>query len=241
MKKFCPKCGVEITDENSINNFCINCYLEDNEIIKTPVFEITICPKCGVLKYAKRYYRDITNLEKELVKHVKVDLLKQTIIHLKLHLDLEKNEYYAIVTIKTLLGNKLKSIEKKCEISLRKDTCQSCSRAAGGYYTTVVQLRFDDKTNLEENISKKILEVNKIIEETNSMKNNIGDPIIITKKKSAKTGIDLYINNLKLAQKMVSELDKNKKAHDIKHTKTLVGMEKNGQRRYRYTICIHFK
>ena len=241
MKRFCPKCGSEITEDNSINNFCVDCYLEDNDILKVPIFEITICPRCRVLKYAKRYFKEFSSLEKELVKHVKVNLSAQTNVSLKLYIDTEDNVYYALINIKALIGNKLKNIEKRCEISLRKDICQNCSRAVGGYYTTIVQLRFDSQRDLSKNIDIKNTEVNKIMKEINSYKENIGDPIIITKEIKVKTGVDLYINNVKHAQKVISELDQSKKAYGVKHTKTLVGMEKNGQRRYRFTICIHFE
>ncbi len=53
MKKFCPKCGKDINDDNSIDNFCIDCYLKDNDLVKIPDLDFTFCVKCKKIRYGK--------------------------------------------------------------------------------------------------------------------------------------------------------------------------------------------
>jgi NMD protein affecting ribosome stability and mRNA decay len=240
MKRFCPKCGKEVEEDNMIHNFCVDCYLSDHDIIKAHEFKITYCPKCGNFRYAKKTYKNVEDLEKELAKHVKVKDIKQSNAKVKLNLDFEKKVYYADIIIKALISNKITNIEKKQPISFRIEPCKVCSRLAGHYYTTILQIRFDTKKLKEKIQDQKINIINKKIKEINSNKKNITNPINIVKVKEKKKGLDLYINDLKHTNNILSELSKDSKSYGIQHTKTLVGMEKNGQRRYRYTLCIHF-
>ena len=241
MKRFCPKCGKTIEEEDSINNFCVNCYLEDNDIIHVPIFEITACPKCGILKYARRFFKSEEDLERELKKHIKVDDLDQSKVRVTLNLDYDSNKYSVTVSVKTLIGGQIKILEKEQKVSMRKDLCQVCSRLSGGFFTTILQLRFDTKELEDRLITVKAKEIDRLIETINKQKENLANPVNISKELKQKTGIDLYINDIKHALTIVDHLKKSKSAYGIQKTKTLVGMETTGKRRYRHTICIHFK
>ena len=241
MNRFCPKCGKEIDDESQINSFCIDCYVSENPVITAPVFEITLCPKCGVLKYAKKFYKEIEDLEIDLAKHIKTKDLDQTKIFVKLIIDNNLHEYYVIVTAKALIGNKIKEIAMEKDISLRKNECDRCSRLSGNYYTTILQLRFDNQEIKKEIMDKIVLQTRNIICEMNESKKNISKQVHIIKEVSQKTGIDLFLDNLDQSKKILQTLILNKNAKSWQETKSLVTADKKGKRIYRHTLCIHFE
>lgn len=241
MKRFCPKCGKEVDDDNQINSFCIECYVSENQVITAPVFEITLCPKCGILKYAKKFYKTVEDLEIDLAKHIKTKDIEQAKVFVKLIIDNTLHEYYVIVTAKALIGNTIKEIGMEKDISLRKNECERCSRLSGNYYTTILQLRFDDSDIKKELEEKIVLQTKRIIFEMNESKKNLLKQTHIVKELPQKTGIDLYLDNLDQSKKILQTLILNKNAKSWQETKSLVTADRKGKRVYRHTLCIHFE
>ncbi|HPC10313.1 MAG TPA: NMD3-related protein, partial [archaeon] len=174
MKRYCPKCGKEITDENSINNFCIDCYMQEHKIIQIPEINISICVKCGKIKFQGKYYNNKEDIEKIIQKNIKVNDIEQARAQAFLNLDLENNKNnYILVIVQGLLGNKITQIKQQIPINLKKETCVSCSRTAGKYYTTILQIRFNDKET-QEKMESEIY--NKLMEIINNTNENTADP-----------------------------------------------------------------
>jgi NMD protein affecting ribosome stability and mRNA decay len=240
IERFCPKCGKTINEDNNINNFCIDCFLEDNQILTIPIFEISYCSSCETYRYANRVYKNKNALETDLLKHIKIKNLKNAKISINLVIDDQKKEYFSEVTVNVLIGNKLKKITQKQNINYKKEQCIFCSRVAGDYYTSVIQLRFDTKklqTKLLDNFRN---EINLFVNNYNNSQKDIKNKVNIVKEKEENKGIDIYVNELSHAQRIVQKLSNNEYAYDTKYSKTLMGVFKNGKRKYRYTLCIHF-
>ncbi len=240
MKRFCPKCGKEVTEDEIINNFCIDCYLKDNDIIIVPDIEITMCVKCGKIKYTHRWFNNFDEIEAVIKKSIKVKDLKQPKTEVKLNLDFKNRKYSADITVVALIGNKLKTLTKEVPVVIKKDTCIVCSRIAGSYYTTIIQLRYDTKQLNELLLEKHITEIEKISEQLNTRSTKPSANLHIVKEFKQKTGHDLYLDNIKLTYNIVQHLMKQKYAVRYNTSKTLVGVDKDGQRVYRTTFCVHF-
>ncbi|MFA7575928.1 MAG: NMD3-related protein [archaeon] len=240
MNRFCPKCGKEIKEEEMINNFCINCYLKDNDIIIIPEIEIIFCVKCNRIRYTNKWYDNLEDIERDIAKHIKVKDIPKSKILVKLDLDFEKNNYTAKIIVKTIISGTFKNIEKDVDVVVKKDTCVICSRIAGNYYTTILQIRFNDK-KLQKILSPKIYsEIESIKNSLNSRSAKPSANLHIVKEVKQKTGFDLYLDNLKLAYNLVQHLMKHKTAINFNTSKTLVGLNKEGQRTYRTTFAVHF-
>jgi len=240
MNRQCPSCGKEITDDNEVYNFCIDCYLKDHEIIVLPKIELSYCVKCSKVKYAGKYYDTIDEVEKAIEKHIKIKELDTGKLSVKLNLDFEKGEYFVNVILKALIGQKVISIEKKEKIIIKKEACQVCSRVAGNYFTTILQIRFLDKKTKEKIGNKIYNQIYDLVDSINNGNNNPDSTIHIVKEDMQKTGIDFYLDNVKQTHFIMSSLLKNKFAVDHKISNTLFGLNKEGQRVYRHTFCIHF-
>lgn len=241
MERFCPKCGKKITQDEMINNFCVECYISEKQLIKIPDIEITICVKCNKIKYGNKWYAEFSEIEEAILKNIKIiSDLNQPKLSTKLNIDLEKNINFLEVSILTIIGNKLKELKYTKEVVLKKDTCLSCSRVAGNYYTTILQVRFNNKEIQKQIFEKIYKEVYDIINVINKRTNKPSANINIVKETFLKNGFDIYTDNLKYTNNLSTHLLKHKSALERKFSKSLVGVDKNGKKLYRTTICVHF-
>jgi len=241
MKRACPKCGNMIDDDNSLNNFCIDCYLDGKELVVIPNIKLNFCMRCNKIKYCGRYFDDISQLEELIASHIKInEILEQPKVDVKLNLNFENNNYLAVINVKCIVGNKIKTITKEVKLDFVKDTCTICSRIAGHYYTAIIQLRFDDK-KIQKLIGEKLLEeVDNIVDVINSRGKKESSTVHIIKEVKQKTGIDLYMDNKAMSQRIVNHLMKHRSAHNQQKSVSLVGVDQNGKRLYRHTFCVHF-
>lgn len=240
IERFCPKCGKNVDENNNIEGFCIDCFLEDNQILIIPIFEIGYCSTCDTYKYANKVYKSKKALESDLLKHIKIKNLKNPKLSINLVIDDQKKEYYSEVTISILIGNKIKKIIQTQNINYKKEQCVFCSRVAGNYYTSVIQLRFDDKQLQKKLLDKFRQEITSFVDNYNNSQKDLKNKINIVKEEEENKGVDIYINELSHAQRIVQKLSKSQYAYDTKYSKTLMGIFKNGKRKFRYTMCIHF-
>lgn len=240
MKRFCPKCGKSVPEERMINNFCLNCYVEDHQIISAPNFEITYCSKCKKLKYARKTYDTIEDLEKELIKHIRISDLEQAKANVTLILDFDKHEYYVKVLVKAMIANTIQEIAMEKDISLRVEPCENCLKLSSHYYTTILQLRFDTKELLNELLPILLKQIRQQVKTINDADFNKNKPFFISKEVTQKTGIDIYFNDPSHSEKVRKTLLYNKHVKTWQKTRTLVTADKDGRRKYRHTICIHY-
>lgn len=239
MQRICPKCGKAITVDGMINNFCIDCYVSENQIITAPAFEITYCPTCDSYKYAKKEYKK-PELERELSKHVRVWELEQAKTNVTLITDFEKQEYYVKVSVRALVGDAIKEIVMEKDVSFRVEPCPDCLKIAGHYYTTILQLRFESKILKEKLQPALVRQIETQVKAINNAVANKEKPFFISKKVEQKTGIDFYLNDSKHTEKLRKTLVLNSYAKTWQRTRTLVSADKEGKRKYRHTLCIRF-
>jgi nonsense-mediated mRNA decay protein 3 len=240
MKRFCPKCGKTIIDSEMINNFCIDCYMSENELIKIPEIDIIFCVKCYKMKMGNKWYNNFEDIEEDISKNIKSKELKQPKIITKLNVNLENNIHFAEIKVNTIIGNKFKELIYKVNVNVKKDTCVTCSRIAGSYYTTILQIRFNDKKLQKLIFEKILLEIREIMSKINERTSRPSANINIIKEVAHKNGIDFYTDNLKYTKNIATHLMKHKSAIEKKYSKSLVGIDKDGKDLIRTTICVHF-
>lgn len=239
MQRFCPKCGKTVPEEKMINNFCIECYVSENPIVTAPKFEITYCPKCDSYRYAKKIFQK-SELEHELSKHIRIKELEQAKPIVTLVTDFDRHEYYVKVVVKALFGNVIKEITMEKDVSFRVEPCTECLKFASNYYTTILQLRFDTKELMKELQPVLIKQIETQVNTINNAAANKNKPFFISKKVDQKTGIDIYLNDVDHTAKVKKTLLFNKHAKTWQKTRSLVSADKDGRRKYRHTICLHY-
>lgn len=239
MQRFCPKCGKEVPEEKMINNFCIECYISENPVIVAPTFEITYCPKCDTYRYAKKLLKK-PELEHELSKHIRIKELEQAKPSVTLVADFYKHEYYVKVTVKALFGNAIKEITMEKDVSFRVEQCTDCLKLASNYYTTILQLRFDTKELMKELQTTVVKQIETQVNTINNANSGKHKPFFISKKIDQTTGIDIYLNDIDHTEKIRKTLLYNKHVKTWQKTRSLITADKDGRRKYRHTICLHY-
>ncbi len=174
------------TTENLEEGLCENC-----RNIKVKVVEITFCVKCGKIKEGKLWKK------KEIKKAIKDKLNAREI-------NFENN---MAVTQKGKI---------KFEVKTKKEICVACSRFAGGYYESVLQLRGFSQEEIEKIFS--------FIQEE-------------FRFEKTKHGIDVYLMHKPLAEKIARKIKRIFKNIEIKKSYKLVTV-KDGKRVYRNYVSV---
>jgi nonsense-mediated mRNA decay protein 3 len=191
MRRFCYKCGKQT--ERLIDGLCEEC-IEQEMIKKVVSIEYWICPRCGRIREGKVW--KIKSLEDVLKKRLKAT-----------RIDMEKG------LAETVSGKIRFSLE------IRKVTCIHCSRIAGGYYESVLQLRGfsnDEITKITQMIKEEFF------------------------TKTSKHGHDFYFLKKSSAEKVARRIKKTFKNVEIKKSYKLV-TKKDGVDVYRNYVSVRKK
>ena len=151
MVRYCVKCGKkESSKEPLINGYCIDCFLKYRGLLReTPVFEITVCSKCGSWRYHGRWLQPMA-LEGIIRRYILdtsehyvnsgVEILEVEEVH-GFH-RVNKNFYEAVVRVSALLGgSKIISRPIIVRFKITKSICPRCLRKAGKVFNAIVQIR----------------------------------------------------------------------------------------------------
>jgi nonsense-mediated mRNA decay protein 3 len=143
---FCVECGNEAPIFR--NGVCLCCYLKHTQFSKGPtILDITMCPRCSSYKYKngwlqesfqtilKRHITDAFTISPELRD---VDIQTQC--------SEQERILACMVFISGVLENQKITEQHPLTVRIRRNTCEVCSREAGGYYEAIIQIRADQRT-----------------------------------------------------------------------------------------------
>jgi NMD protein affecting ribosome stability and mRNA decay len=226
--KFCPRCG---KDTNSfIGNICTDCFLQDKKIFEVGKISIFVCKFCNRLFISNN---EVAFSEEVIGEEV---ASKTTVIpelgEPKIFVELIKRtdlDYEAIVNVKGLINDTLVEQTKIVHFQLKETRCDACMKLNSDYREAILQLRSVSGKNKDElmRIAEEVLK-----------KENVKNPLSGTSKIiEMKNGYDLWIGSKKAAVKVSRYLSKLYKVKLIV-SKKLIGEEKSGQRKYRFTFCV---
>lgn len=187
----CAVCGKEI-EEGTI---CTKCYLEGNEVIWVDdIIRLTRCPRCGFFKLSGKW-RDV-NYDDALTDAIYSSL--------RVHPDLEVHDVeisgeegrYLLRISGEMWGEEV-SVERYIEVRTQSEVCLRCSREAGSYYESIVQVRAEDR-DIEED---EFRVVRAIVEEV-LYKERENMKAFVSKIVERKEGIDYYIGDRNIGRKI---------------------------------------
>ncbi len=204
----CPKCGRTKKEVEFIEAFCVECYPFN---IKLPgKITIEFCKRCSRMR-----------LKGEWMPYSRKKL--ETYIASKARGDFDSVEYDSekkelVFTVKK--DGASVEIRKPFEFEKKIIICPDCSKIAGGYFESVIQLRGNEK---------KVAKYARILSEMLKKKT------FITKTEEKHGGVDIFAGNTRVVLEAVAELGLRAKI-----TRTLVGV-KEGKRFHRATFSIRFE
>ncbi len=236
---FCPKCGRETQEEG----LCQACFAEQYVVFELPqVLEAKICAKCPSYKIGDAWVDTAIDTYEELAK-------KATSRTVRLALTVNKEVSNPQVTVvPEFTGPQVLKVhvrvtgeirgrpvatEAETEVRVRKETCDVCSRIAGGYYEGIIQVRAQDRFPTKEEVSRCL----KIIENTIVRAAKSGDRLaFITDVFPLPEGADVYVGS-NICGRQASRAIVDEYGGTLIESPKLVGA-KEGKDLYRITFSV---
>lgn len=235
MQSICHKCG-----RPSDDGLCSACKLETMEILGSPDrIEVTICSVCGA-KLVRGKWQITQATAEELAEQATVHALSVCSHLSNSHIDLKlmrrgDTRYLARVSLK---GDfKGIPVEESCEIPVKVilTACERCSRLAGKYFESTVQIRGSSRPPSEA-------ELNDCTDIALSMADasySSGEQTaFIQDIKETKGGLDLIIGSTQLGRQIARAILERYGGKILESAK-LAG-KKDGIDIYRTTILVRF-
>ncbi len=231
---FCPKCG-NPTDI-FYDNVCRECFVKNKKLMHLPmVVHAKICPTCGSF-FRKGRWEFKENEKEVIVDYVKDSLQidrKAEKLQLKFHT--QKSDHYYMVRVSARAEINGIEIKQCCDTEVRVDleSCDTCSRIAGGYFEGIVQIRADKRIPSHEELEKCKSIAYDVAEKLKEKGNRLA---FISKTVKLSEGIDLYVGEAKLG-KQICKAIANALGGEFTQSPKLVG-RKDGVEVYRITFAL---
>ncbi len=239
-RSFCSVCGK--TSEVLIESKCRDCFLREKEFFRLPEsLEVKICKNC--LSYFKKSrWSFVGNDLEEVLREASFSAIKDSVepkdASIKVSLqDIKKSsETVYLVSCSVEIEGKIFGVEygaeKNVEVRARLELCDNCSRQAGGYYESILQVRSEDALSTAER-----KEIESLVNKSISSLAQKDGKAFLSDFKAMKEGMDFYIGSTKVARKL-AEVLREKFGGKISESPKLFGRSKSGKDLYRVTIAL---
>ncbi len=228
--KRCPVCGKPV--EGNLE-MCPECYAERREVFRLEdIIELVKCPRCEFFKVRGRW-KDIP-FEDALIEAVYASLrvIPEFEVEDVFISPLARGEVGKyVVRLEGSLDGEFISVEKVAEVRVKREVCKRCSREAGGYYESIVQIRADSRE-----ISEEELEVVRGIIERVLERERENQKAFISKIVERREGIDYYFGDRNIGKK-ISRLIADELGGKIIESKK-IHTRRDGQDVYRFTYAV---
>ena len=227
--KFCPMCGKK-TDE-FFDCLCRECFKKEIKLIKAQKLEISVskCVNCG--GYFKGKER--ISVEKAVVDSVRKEIRKRygygcVVEAEELEKELKADENRAVVFLNVKTAIKGVEIEESGEVGVifKKETCERCSKIAGGYYAGIVQIRAEDRIPMDE----------ELVRAEEIAYSELGETDFISKERKLKEGLDIYVSSMACGRRISRGVVK-KLGGSFSESRKLYG-RKDGRNVYRVSFSV---
>lgn len=220
----CVVCGREI--EHGYGYLCGKCMAEREEVVRVEPFEILICSKCGSIKTGNRW------IAKNLREVIEKQVLKNALVAEEFEVSNVAIDYNSKqVTFAGRIAGDYVEVTAPLKYSTTKMSCPKCSREAGGYYESIVQVRAENRELSEEEIEITIRIVEEVLE-----KEKENEKAFVSKMVMNKGGIDIYFGSRNIGMK-VSRMISREFGGEIKESKKL-HTRMDGRDIYRFTYLV---
>lgn len=236
---FCPRCGKETTQEG----LCEACFAEKYVVFEVPpVIEVVICARCPSYKVGELWVSTKLKTYEELAKKATNKNIRPL---LKVNKDVKDqavtvssdfvnpNIIMSHVTVEGTIEGRHVKTEADVEVRIRKETCNVCSRIAGGYYEAIIQIRASGRLPTKKELARCM----KIADDNMVRAEKAGDRLaFVSDVIELPEGIDIYIGSTTSARQ-ISRAISNEMGGTIIESPKLVG-EKEGKGLYRITFAV---
>jgi len=240
----CPKCGKEKDKDQFIATVCAECSFSIKDIASLKTTELTICKGCGRVRYKNKW--DLfseDDLKKIVEENIKVSLQEYEIKDIIT--EFYKDKIKIIVKINGKAENYKIETVKEFNIALKTIYCDDCYKNMSDYFIATIQIRY---TKTEEEKYKPVIgNYNmadyfvRVIQNAVKDLRKTGDfSAHIQKIEQDKNGINIMVGSKMQAVSFIKSI-KPTFEYTRKDTKSMVGIDKKGHEKLRYTYLIRLK
>lgn len=230
---FCVECG---KDEPIFRNgVCLSCYLKATQFSKGPVIlDIIMCPRCSSYKYKNTWVREpFDDILKRYVKEAFT--INPELKHVEIQTQCKEQERIlaCMVFISGSLEGQTITEQHPLTVRIRHNTCEICSREAGGYYEAILQIRAEQRkfTNAELKTLQSAVETM-----VGQFQESGKRGLFITDIAEKREGLDFFLSEkgpaLSIAKKIQEQF-----GGDFKQSASSAGM-KDSRQVYRMTYLV---
>jgi len=202
--RFCVRCGREVSEDEIIGNYCIDCYVKHQTPFKNrPRLEVTLCPKCGSWLYkgewslpvsTEEVFRRVALNESRRFLRDEVEALDASVLR-GVH-KISASEHGITLRLNLLVKGKHPiDYELEVPVKISYKPCPSCLMRSGGSHKALVQVRYEGRVDLDRLAE----EVEELIVET-------GLASSVTDVEVVKDGVDVKFEDPVAARKLSSIL-----------------------------------
>jgi len=233
VKAVCPKCGGPSTE-----GLCDLCALEATELLSCPErIEVTVCPVCGAKLVKGKWMPSQVSVE-ELAYGVACSAIcaHEGLSKPNLEVRMVKTGATRYIAMADLKGTfRSMPAEARCQFEVRilSVACDRCSRMAGRYFESTIQIRASSRepTEREIEVSKKMAL------EMAEAGYKYGDQLSFVQDiKKTKGGVDIILGSTQLGRQ-ISKAISERFGGRITETSKLVG-QRDGRDLCRSTILV---
>lgn len=230
---FCVECG---KDEPIFRNgVCLCCYLKHMQFSKGPAYlDITLCPRCTSYRYKNTWVQE--SFDDVLKRHIKDVFtinpdLKNVTIHTRCN---ERERVLAcLVSISGSFEGQTITEDHPLTVRIKQNTCNICSREAGGYYEAIVQIRAEQRTFTNEELRA----IRRAVEVMVGQLQKSGKRgLFITDYEEKREGLDFFISEKTTAFSIAKKIQE-QFGGDFKQSASSAGM-KDSRQVYRMTYLV---
>ena len=230
---FCVKCGTEGILFDSI---CAACYRRKGNLARiVPSFSITLCTRCSSFLEKKRWnhYKDLDELiESRLMSLLEVDS-NMVVENIELaHKINDEHRRDMNIIINGSVGTEGVEENLSILVLLKRGVCEKCSRIAGKYYESILQVRGEGFT-LDRNTKERIIGI--VVDEIDrTAKKDRGS--FISDEEEIHSGMDFYLGRIADGRNIAKMLG-SRFGSRITESSSLVG-RKEGKDVHRVTYLV---
>lgn len=230
---FCVECG----KEGNIfrNGVCLSCYLKHTEFSKGPgILDISFCPRCSAYRYKntwvqepfpdvlKRYIKDAFTISSELKN-----------VHIESHCTEQDRVLLCSVSISGLLEDQVITEQHSLTVRVKHNTCDICSREAGGYYEAILQIRTQQRVFSDQELAVLRSAVESMVGQYQESGKR---GLFITDIDEKREGLDFYLSEKTTAFSIAKKIQE-QYGGDFKQSAASAGM-KDSRQLYRMTYLV---
>ncbi|MDD2755571.1 MAG: NMD3-related protein [Methanothrix sp.] len=237
MQAICHRCG-----QPTVEGLCPQCTLEMTKLVScSDLVEVVICSVCGSRQIKGRWQLPDNSSVEEMAHQAALDALSlhKELAEPHIELDLRKvgaTRYLANINIDGSFRGQ--SVSEQCEIPIRIKlmACDRCSRMAGKYFQSTVQLRGNAVRSMTK---REIEECKKTAQDMADSGYHGGDHLsFIQEMKEVKGGLDIILGSTQLGRRMARAFVE-RFGGKLLETAKLVG-KKDSRDVFRSTLLVRF-